>query len=71
MKSVLDPFFPIPYPVRVPSRVHSGGMARIVGCEWGPNSLKAKGEGWIYLLAFPEGGPAFQASEKELIEWQK
>lgn len=57
--------------VSVPAEVHPSRQARIVGCEFGNSYSRKTNHGWVYYLAFAEGGMAWEASEGELVKWQE
>ena len=56
--------------IAVPSIVHPSGQARIVGVEYGCSYSRKNSQGWVYYLAFEEGGSAWEAREEELVKWQ-
>lgn len=58
--------------VNVPPSVHARQSARVVGYEWGPDRMRGKhSTGWLYAIAFAEGGEHWEATEEELIAWQQ
>jgi hypothetical protein len=54
--------------ITVPTTIADTGKATIVGREWGPDNLKLRGSGWVFYISIGHG-PAWIASEEELIKW--
>lgn len=77
-----DPLFECGQFISTPLSVCENRSAYIVGYEWGPNSNKRIGPGWVYwLVEVPKGGfpiinarpwisgRRFRATEEEMVQW--
>lgn len=58
--------------IKVPTDVCEGGIAHIVGYEWGPDNRLTgpRSEGWVYFIKLPGVGQAYRATEEEITKWQ-
>lgn len=77
------PLFAIGQMIATPKEVCEARIAKVVGCEWGPDNYQLRGNGWVYLIQFyvcdprpevnhiwPSNG-VFQATEEEVLKWQE
>jgi len=66
------PQFQLGTTICVPDEINADGIAKIIGREFGCSYSQKHHHGWVYYIAFfGVGGPAWEATEGELIQWQK